>query len=244
MPPPRSPEALKKQFGEEYPQAIVLDGFRLPLTSEGRFSRRFYSQEKKTGAEISRFMDGTAAITAVELKREWLKWSQNTRLDFCIASKWLEEQTDFPDMLRYIIRNGGPQDWSAMALSIASQLPSEEAFRVLVEALDKTEPGQGSNIGQAIAKTKHVDAEDTLRKQLASLWTHPKLWDDDDFLNWIAFDATTCIGHLIELGAPPSDFEAQVRKLSEHACSGNHRSCCTFLSKHYSWLKKPSTEEA
>jgi len=39
------------------------------------------------------------------------------------------------------------------------------------------------------------------------------------------------------LGAPASDFAEQVRKLSEHVCSGNRKSCRKFLSKHYSWLK-------
>jgi hypothetical protein len=76
-----------------------------------------------------------------------------------------------------------------------------------------------------------------LRAHLAALWSHPALWDHDDFINWVGFDATTCIAHLVELGAPSSDFTEQVRRLSEHVCSGNRDSCRNFLSKHYSWLK-------
>jgi hypothetical protein len=71
-----------------------------------------------------------------------------------------------------------------------------------------------------------------------ALWSHPALWDDDAFTNWVGFDVTTCIAHLIELGAPPSDFTEQVRQLSEHVCSGNRDSTRNFLSKRYSWLKR------
>jgi hypothetical protein len=91
-------------------------------------------------------------------------------------------------------------------------------------------------MGQAIAGIKHPEAEKTLRGHLDGIWNHPKLWDDDDFLNWVAFDALTCIAHLIEAGAPKSDFEEQVKRLADHACSGNRHSCRNYLSKHYAWM--------
>jgi hypothetical protein len=69
------------------------------------------------------------------------------------------------------------------------------------------------------------------------LWTQPGLWDNAEFINWLGFAATTCIAHLIEVGAPPADFTEHARRLSEHACSHNQESCRNFLSKHYSWLK-------
>jgi hypothetical protein len=139
-------------------------------------------------------------------------------------------------MLRFIMQQGRPEHWSGIALSVACLLPRDEAFDTLVRALGKTELGHTANICQAIARTKHQDAEITLRGQLAALWEHPALWDNDDFSNRVAFDATTCITHLIELGASPSDFAGQVRRLSEHVCSGNRKSCRNFLSRYYSWL--------
>jgi hypothetical protein len=74
------------------------------------------------------------------------------------------------------------------------------------------------------------------------VWSHPTLWDAADFINWVGFDATTCIAHLIELGASPSDFTEQVRRLSEHVCAHNRKSCRNFLSKHYSWLGSDEKE--
>jgi hypothetical protein len=64
-------EALKRKFGEEYPAAIVVNGIRLPLRNERRFSRFYYSDGERMGSMVSRFMDGSASITASELQNEW-----------------------------------------------------------------------------------------------------------------------------------------------------------------------------
>jgi hypothetical protein len=228
---------LKKQYGDEYPAAVIMDGIRLPLRRERRFSRSYRSDEHKIGTEVSRFMDGSTSITASELQRDWPHWAEDMRSDFCQSSRWLHEQADFPEMLRYIMEHGDPKHWSGIALSVASQLPRDEAFDTLVRASGSMELGRSSNISQAIAHTKHPDAEATLRRHLAALWSHPSLWEDESFINWVGFDLTTCIAHLIELGAPPSDFTEQVRRLSGHVCSRNRESCRNFLSKYYSWLK-------
>jgi hypothetical protein len=222
---------LKKQFGDEYPAAIVRNGSRMPLSRESRFSRMYDSDDKKSVTEISRFMDGSASITALEVQHEWASWTDNVRTDFCQSCCWLRGQTDFPEILRFIMEHGDSEHWSGVALSVATVLPRDEAFDTLVRALRRTELGHSSNICQGIAKTQHPDAETTLRGQLASLWEHPALWDEKNF--WVGFDAITCIAHLIELGAPPSDFTNQVHRLSEH----NRKSCQAFLSKHYAWLK-------
>ncbi len=228
---------LIRRYGDEYPAAVVSDGIRLPLRKERRFSRSYHSEEHKLGCEISRFMDGSASITSAQLQQEWPSWNKETRMDFCAAYHWLNKQPDFPEMLRFIMQHGGPDEWSAIALDVASRLPQNEAFEILLRALRTMELGRASNITQAIAATKHPGAEATLRRHLDVLWRHPDLWHDADFSNWIAFEATTCIRNLIDLGAPPEDFNEQVRLLSEHSCSGNRNSCRNFLAKHYAWLK-------
>ena len=154
------------------------------------------------------------------------------------SSAWLHGQPDFPEMIRFIVQQvTTSSEWGEVALSVASELPRDEAFGLLVRALHHTTIGETSNLAQAIAATKHPDAVNTLRNHLAVLWAHPALWDKADSLNWVAFDATTCIAHLIELGAPPLDFSGHVRQLSEHVCPHNRDSCSNFLSKYYSWLK-------
>lgn len=230
-------EQLRKRFGDEYPAAVVVNGIWLPLRSERRFVRTYHSPEHNLGSQISRFMDGSAKITASELQMEWHTWSERQRMDFCQECSWLGDQADYPDMLRFVMQHGSPSEWSGVALSVASRLPLDEAFDTLLRALRTAEIGHAANIGQAIALTKHPNAEATLRNHLESIWAHQSLWQDDEFINYVAFEAITCIQHLIELGGDPKDFESRVRQLAGHACAGNRQSCCNFLSKHYDWLK-------
>ena len=230
---------LKMQYGDEYPAAVVVDGIRIPLFRESRFMRDFGTHEDKSqGVWISRFMDGSASITAPELMVEWPTWTEELRSDFCRSCVWLHEQSDFPDMLRFIMKHGGRYNRPAVALSVASTLPLDEAFGLLLEALHTAEIGGACvNFCQAIAQTNHPDAKATLRQHLQAVWAHEKLWNDDPFNNWVAFDATCCIQFLLELGVLPAEFEEQVRRLSQHVCLRNHDCCRGYLGKHYPWLK-------
>jgi hypothetical protein len=230
-------EDLKASFGQDYPEAIVADGERIPLSRQTKFTRIFCQSGKKEEHHLSRFMDGSASITAAELQTEWSTWDDGQRTDFCQSSAWLCGQADFPLMLRFIMQHGGSDDRSGVAMSVATELPRNEAFDILLRELRTVPIGRTANITQAIALTKHPDAEATLRAHLHTLWTHEGLWEDDEFINWIAFDATTCISHLLEIGASPAGFDDQVRQLSNHSCARNRDSCRGFLSKHFSWLK-------
>src|ERR1041385_3492479 len=184
---------LKKLYGDEYPAAAVVNGVRLPLSRETRFVRSYYSPQHKLGTDISRFMDGSASIRFSELQKAWPKWGEDLRSDFCNAACWLHDQQDFPEMLRFILKRGEHTHRSSVALSVSSCLPRNEAFEILVHALRKTEIGCTANISQAISTTKHPRAEATLRDHPASIWLHPGLWADAEFVNWIGFDAITCI---------------------------------------------------
>jgi hypothetical protein len=227
------PEEIKKRFGEEYPAAIIVDGVRVPLHHESRFSRSYHSDEFNTTYVKNRFSDGSAAMTAVELRREWPSWTKDLQRDFCQNCRYLFGQPDFPDMLHFVMQRGDPEHWAATALQIAYCLPQQEAFDFLVQALEKSEIPRSSNIIQGIAETKHPSAESVLRKHLAMLWAHPALWEDAKFLNWVAAGATNCIAYLIELAASPADFVEQARRLSRHICFRNREKCQRRLSKHY-----------
>jgi hypothetical protein len=225
-------EGLKQHYGDEYPSAVKIDGMRLPLRAERRFSRYYHSPELKYGCAVSRFMDGSASITAPELQGEWHKWTHAERLDFCQNCSGLHHEPDFSDMLRFIMEHGGPSDWSAIALSVAGILPQPEAFDLLVRAFHSFEPGKGSNIGQAIAYTKDPRAEKILRERLDALWRHDQIWEDAEFTNWIAYEAMTTITHLLELGADKNHFKSKAGQLAQHRCAGT-RDSSRRLAKHY-----------
>jgi hypothetical protein len=231
-----TPSEMKRHFGDEYPVAVTVDGVRLPLARETRWCRQYGGAEHKLQSYVSRFMDGSAVVTFDEVARDWPSWTSDQRLDFCQACNWLHPQADFPDVLRYIMQHGGPDDWSAIASSVGMRLPQGEAFDILTRALHSTQLERACNISQAISLTKHPDAERVLRAHLAALWSHPSLWQQDDFINWHAYGATCCIEHLIAVGAPPQDFTEQVRSLALHVCPRNRDSCRRFLAKHFPWL--------
>lgn len=227
---------LKKLFGDGYPAFAVVQDIKIPLSFETRFQRHYHSKEHKMGTTVSRFMDGSASMTAAQFASEWPEMTEDERVDFCSAADWLSKQADFADMLRFIIRHGKPDEWRWMSLSIATGLPQEEAYKSLACALETLSVEESVNIVQGVALTKHPRAEARLRQHLEVIWKQAGLWDDDDWLNRTAYAAGSCINHLLELGVPPGDFEPQVRKLSEHVCAGNREDYRRFLSKYYPWL--------
>jgi len=231
-------DELKRMYGEEYPSAVMSLGSRLPLKTERRFSRFYYSDERRLGAHVSRFQDGSATMTYAELRTQWAKWSEHDKHDFVRACNGLCGQSDYPDMVRFVMKQGDPELWSGMALQAAGFLDPQEAFDLLVHALDRVD-SHTANITQAIAATRHPKAEQVLRLHLDELWAAPDLWEDDRFNNWTAFDAICCISHLLELGLAPEELEDKARQLSRHVCAGTRDSCGTFLSKYYGWIPKP-----
>ena len=230
---------ILRRFGPEYPAAIIVQGVRIPLHSESRF-RRVYKGEDGHHY-FSRFMDHSATMTFEEFSREWPKWDERLRHEFCSECQWLAGQEDFPAILRLIIKSGDASEWSAIALSIASKLPQAEAFEFLSRALTNVSPERSANFAQALAKTRHPQAAETIRKHLDSLWSHPKLWDQDKFQNFVAFAAICSIRHLLELGEAPGEFEEKVKALASHQCAGSRRSCRGFLNNYFPWLD-PSAE--
>ena len=85
-------DLLKKQYGEEYPAAVVLNGVRMPLKQEGRWMRHYENAEKKTGFAMSRFTDGSASITPEALRAEWPKWNEKERGEFAFAISQIRDQ--------------------------------------------------------------------------------------------------------------------------------------------------------
>ena len=222
---------VKDEYGVQYPAIAIVGGLPLPLVSETRWLRKY--ENEQAGLWVSRFLDGSAEITLTELEAGWSQWNEQERSDFCFASGWLTDHPDIPGILRFILKNGNSWNCSNIALSVASQLPQEEAFTELLRCLKKSAPGPAVNFSQAIARTKHPQAEATLRWFLRQLWSLPALWEDDGVFNWLAFDAVACIEHLITLGVSPAEFETEARALAAHPCAGTRESWQTILAKYY-----------
>lgn len=235
-----APDEIKRLYGEEYPAVMLFRGDRLPFLRETRW-RRLYGDKTKMLHGVSRFMDGSASITFLELASEWSSWGEKEQVDFCGACSWLHKQPDFPDMLRHIMQHGPSRVWWIIAISVATHLPQQEAYEWLLQKAVPAGPENSANLYQAISITRHPDAVKVLRAHLNVLWRHESLWLDDKFSNIIAYRATCCIKNLIDVGVPAHELVTYVRDLAGHPCSGNRESCVNFLGEHYPWLIK--TEE-
>ena len=214
-------------FGPDYPASLLdlIDGVPMPLVREQRWARTF--RHPTTGAMfwIPRFMDGSATMTLAELHRSWPTWTADERRAFSASAPWLHEQSDFADILRFLMREGDARVWCSIALAVASQLPQEEAFRVLCEALDAMAPSASSNILQAIARTGHVSARLVIKRQVDRLCAAPELWADDNGLNRLASTAIYGIKYLLKLGEDPATLTSIVQSLSEHHSDAVRREC-------------------
>ena len=175
-----------------------------------------------------------------ELRAGWAAWSSADRIDFCTNARWLRNQSDFTDMLRFIAAEAKPMATSSIALSIATSLPRDEAFGILVGLLDSASPSSSANVLQAIARTGHPSAVEVIAGRLRTLQADPDILVDDPFMNWIAFAAICAVKYLLELGAPPSEFESTVRTLSQHPCAEVRDTCSRYVGTKYPWLPAPA----
>jgi len=137
-------------YGSEYPQAVILDGIRMPLKSERRFARFYENDAEKRWALVSRFSDGSAAMTLSEMRSDWPNLSTRDRTDFCLACSFLSKRADFPDMIRFIMSEGSSKEHSLIAQLVASRLPREEAIDCLSAALRDSDPDCALNINHAL----------------------------------------------------------------------------------------------
>ncbi len=230
-------DELKRIFGAEYPAAVTRGDIRMPLRKERRFSRSYSAPELKMGHEVSRFHDGSAKMSYPELEREWFNWSEEDRIDFAWSCSWLSRQPDAADMVRFLLKNGDGKIWLAIALFAVSVLSHDEAFVLLSEKLPLAELGRSSNMTQAIAKTKHSQAEMVLRRHLETIQANPRVWEDIRPFNWPAYDVTCCIEHLFGLGVKPVEFEELVKKLVQHPSPQNQQSSRRRMAKYYDWVR-------
>jgi hypothetical protein len=163
-----------RDFGPDYPAFLLdRDGTPIPLHRERRWSRQYRHPTRKLTHLISRFYDGSASISFVELSAEWPHWTVAGRHEFSSNCRWLESRADFVDMLRFLLREGDPNDWSSIALSVARAFSSEEGFALLGGALDSTPIEQSANLLQAISMTRHPSAVARLTEHFENVGKSP-----------------------------------------------------------------------
>ena len=228
-------------FGPDYPKTLtdLIDGVEMPLVQERPWSRIFRHPTSGAIFQIPRTMDGSASLTLEELTLRWAGWTPAERRDFCLAVAWLRGRGDFADIVRFLMREGGSDTWSAIALSVAHALPQDEAYRVLVQALEATPLSASANLMQGIKATGHPSAASTIRERLDRLRATPELWEDAPQVNHLAMTAMWATKNLLELGEDPNSLADFVRALAAHRCGEVGRFSRMHLKAAYPWLAGP-----
>lgn len=75
------------------------------------------------------FLD-SVTMTLADFEREWDNWSYWEKM---LALPSLVASLEAPNILRFVIQNGAPDDWSNFAVVIASRLPREEAYSFILK---------------------------------------------------------------------------------------------------------------
>ena len=146
------------------------------------------------------------------------------------------KQPDFPEMLRFLITCNDANTWPAIASSVASMLPAEEAYQTLVRWLETIDPASSANLLRAVSNVGHPEAKRLLKTYLETLQNMPELWYPDPCPNRIAFAAICAIKYLIAVGESAEKFDDAVRALSEHPCQQTRETCRGHLKSAYAWL--------
>jgi hypothetical protein len=232
-------------LGKEYPAAVTSSGIRIPLAYETRFKRHYTQRGPgwESDFDVSRFVDGSASITLPQLKEDWSTWTDADRADLCDSMHDLENigQQDFAEIVGFLLDNANPAMLGPVVLHlpVTQTFPPDETFQILLEVLQRSNPGHAADVIRAMGKSHHSDAEATIRRHLRLVVADAAAWADANHYNTIALDAAYCIFSLLELGAPAVDFVDIVRRLSEHACGKTREWCRRNFSKHYAWLREP-----
>jgi hypothetical protein len=132
---------------------------------------------------VSHFSDGDATITLDELRRDWHNWPALERIDFCQSFCNSARVPERVDILRFIVAHGEHDSWSAIALSVAQELPLEESLPVLRLWCQTCEVGCGANYYQAVALTGDPEAHALLKKCFERTWQSSRLLDTTDSFN-------------------------------------------------------------
>jgi hypothetical protein len=203
------------------------------IIRETRWSRVYAKADKPRHQYLeSRFMDGSATITLEELQRDWRKWPEDEKIDFCQSLVWAPTP-ERKDILRFVIDHGDHRAWSAIALLVALELSPQESVPALRRWCESCEVGRGANYYQAVAKTGDPEAHDILKRCVHRIWKTDGLMEDAEFCNWVAYDAICCVEYLLELNEDRDDLRSFFQALKTHPCKATRRDARRRLAKYF-----------
>lgn len=204
----------------------------MELVYETRWSRHYKDDDLQLRVCESKFADGSASITADELAKEWSHWDRKDQVDFCqsvIQAKFVH----LPDILRFIMKNGDWETWSAIATSVVRNLPKEEALPFIEEACRVCPVGKGELLFQALAFHRSREVVPTLRECLSRTWSDSRLMSDDAVYDWAAHDATALIEYLSQLGERAPDLREKYQVLVNHPLATNRQNAVHRLTPYF-----------
>jgi hypothetical protein len=223
----------------------TIGGEKYILDRETRWTRIFRSVDnKKSSYHESKFQDGSASITIEELHSHWHEWSEREQLDFSNALGQLERNA-LPDILRFLMARGNQGVLSNVANLIPYALPSQEAVPFILKQCEKSQPGEGSNFFQALAKTDYDQRIPFLKAHLQLLVENPCCWESGTkYFNDIANQVVYRIANLLELGEPKEHFVGIYTRLKVHPHEFVRTITKNFLAKWFeaSPSKTPAPE--
>lgn len=202
----------------------------MTVVRETRWSREYRNAEDGGRLRDSRFRDGSASISLNQLSHDWPDWSDYEKIDFCQSFVHYHGRQR-AGILRFLMRNGKQDSWSAIVASIATTLPSKETIPFLRECCESCNIGRGSNFFQALWLTKSPEAVGILWSALDRIWDSPDLLKPDEFCNFAAFDAIWCIDALVRLGEPLDSLRDRYETLKTHPTM--HSEVVHWLSEHF-----------
>lgn len=204
----------------------------MELIRETKWSRLYSMEDLQTKMYESKFADDSASITVEQLQVEWTQWSPTERADFSEAVT----QARFPhlpDVLRFIIKRGDFETWSAIANCCVRQLPAAEAMAFVTDVCQRCPVGKGVKFFQALALSKSPQTLPILRKCLERCWNDPQFLDSDSMFDWASYDAVSCMEYLLQLGEPPATLAAKYRILINHPNNLSRQNAINRLGPFY-----------
>ena len=206
----------------------------MAVSRETQWSREYKNKDGGDCFLDSRFRDGSASITLVQLKHDWTDWQDHEKIDF--AQSFVHYRGRHrTKILRFLIVNGDHNVWSAIAASVAISLSAEESVPFLSGCSETCDIGRGANYFQALSLTGSPEAVNVLRPCLERIWESPDLLEAEPFCNFTAFDAIWCIDALFRLGEPLDSLRDRYETLKTHPSMGED--VMKWLSGHFEQRK-------